>query len=61
MEYHKKKAIKAGMSEEEMLAAINIAEQVKTGAANKTKSAAKELFGEPEEGGCSSGGSLCCP
>lgn len=61
MEYHKKKAVKAGLTEEEMRAAINIAEQVKTGAANKTKSAAKELFGEPKGSDCSSGGSLCCP
>jgi len=60
MEYHKKKAVKAGLTEEEMLAAINIAEQVKTGAANKTKSAAKELFGDPEDSGCCSADSSCC-
>lgn len=60
MEYHKNKAIKAGLTEEEMLAAINVAEQVKTGAANKTKVVARELFGEPEESaGCSSD-SPCC-
>ena len=61
MEYHKKKAIKAGLTEEEMLAAIGVAEQVKTGAANKTKAVAKELFGEPKDSDCSSVGSLCCP
>ena len=44
-----------------LTAAINIAEQVKTGAANKTKSAAKELFGDPEDSGHCSADSLCCP
>jgi AhpD family alkylhydroperoxidase len=52
MEYHKKKAIEAGLTEEEMQAAITIAEQVKTGAANKTKGVAKQLFGESGEGPC---------
>ena len=40
MEYHKKKAIKAGLTEEEMQAVIKVAEMVKTGAASKTISAA---------------------
>lgn len=61
MEYHKKKAVKAGLTEEEMRAAIGVAEQVKTGAANKTKAVAKELFGEPEDGGCCSADRSCCP
>ncbi len=60
MEYHKKKAVRAGLTEEEMLAVINIAEQVRTGAANKTKSAAKELFGDPEDSGRCSADSSCC-
>jgi AhpD family alkylhydroperoxidase len=61
MEYHKAKAIEAGLTEEEMLAVLNVAEQVKTGAANKTKVVAKQLFGEPEGGGSCSSDSPCCP
>lgn len=61
MEYHKKEAIKAGLSEEEMLGAINIAEQVKNGAASKTKAIATELFGEVSEERCCPAGSECCP
>lgn len=61
MEYHKKKAVEAGLTDEEMLAVLNVAEQVKTGAANKTKAVAKQLFGGPEENKrCSSDGP-CCP
>ena len=47
MEYHKKKAIEAGLTEEEMQGAIKVAKQVKTGAANKTEAVAKELFVGP--------------
>lgn len=60
MEYHKKKAIKAGLTEEEMQAVIKIAEMVKTGAANKTISVAKELFGDAEGSSDCSAGSTCC-
>ncbi|MHC4507707.1 MAG: carboxymuconolactone decarboxylase family protein [Planctomycetota bacterium] len=61
MEYHKKKAVEAGLTEEEMLAVLSVAEQVKTGAASKTKAVAKQLFGEPEENECCSSDSPCCP
>ena len=61
MEYHKKEAIEAGLTEEEMLEAITIAKQVKTGAAGKTESVAKELFGKAGEGRCCPPGSECCP
>ena len=61
MEYHKKAAIEAGLTEEEMLAAIAIGKQVKAGAARKTEGVAKELFGEAEEGACCPPGSSCCP
>jgi len=44
MEYHKKKAIEAGLTQEEMHSAIQVAEGVKKGANNKTKGYAKELF-----------------
>ena len=57
MEYHKKEAIEAGLTSEEMLTAIQVAEGVKTGAYNKTKGYAKALFGEhPEAQCCPAGG-----
>ncbi len=52
MEYHKKKAMEAGLTPEEMQAAIQVAEGVKTGANNKNKEYAIELFGEIPEGQC---------
>ena len=53
MEYHKKKAIEAGLSEEQMQAAIRIGVLVKNGAAKKTKGYAEELFGKiTEESSC---------
>jgi len=61
MEYHKKKAIEAGLTEEEMQGAIKVAKQVKTGAANKTEAVAKKLFGEAGEGRCCPPGNECCP
>ena len=61
MEYHKKEAIEAGLTEEEMLSAIKVARQVKAGAARKTESVAKGLFGEADEGPCCPPGSKCCP
>ena len=60
MEYHKSKGIEVGLTEEQMQAAVQIAEQVKTGAANKTKGFAKILFGEISEGSSCTGGSECC-
>lgn len=60
MEYHKKEAIKAGLTEGEMLEAITVAKQVKAGAAKKTESVARELFGEADEGRCCPTGSECC-
>ena len=61
MEYHKKEAVKAALTEEEMLEAITVAKQVKTGAAKKTESVANQLFGQAGEGSCCSPGSECCP
>jgi len=61
MEYHKKKAIETGLTKEEIHAAIQVAEGVKTGAYNKTKEYAKELFGEITEARCCPVGSECCP
>ena len=61
MEYHKKEAVKAALTEEEMLEAITVAKQVKAGAAKKTESVANQLFGQASEGPCCPSGSKCCP
>ena len=61
MEYHKKEAIEASLTEEEMLGAITVAKKVKAGAANKTESVARELFGQASESLCCPPGSECCP
>ncbi|MFC1764894.1 carboxymuconolactone decarboxylase family protein [Planctomycetota bacterium] len=61
MEYHKQEAIQAGLTEEEMLGAIAIAKQVKAGAAKKTESVAKDLFGQADDNPCCPPGSSCCP
>jgi AhpD family alkylhydroperoxidase len=61
MAYHKKQAQRAGLTLEQMQAAIQIAEQVKTGAANKSKEVAAEMFGEIAEQQCCPVGSECCP
>jgi len=60
MEFHKKKAIEAGLTEGEMLAAIQVVEGVKTGAAAKTKQNAGSLFGDIMEERCCPAGSECC-
>jgi AhpD family alkylhydroperoxidase len=60
MEHHKKEAITAGLTEEEMLGAIKVAKQVKAGAAKKTEAVAKELFGQSGEGQCCPPGNECC-
>ena len=52
MEYHKKKALEAGLTQEEMLSAIEVADAVKRGAYNKTKEDASKLFGEITATGC---------
>jgi AhpD family alkylhydroperoxidase len=61
MEYHKEKAQEAGLTYEEMQAAIQVAEGVKTAAANMTKKSADDLFGEIQEKRCCAVGSVCCP
>ncbi|MFC1765826.1 carboxymuconolactone decarboxylase family protein [Planctomycetota bacterium] len=61
MEYHKQEAIQAGLTEEEMLGAITIAKQVKAGAAQKTESVARNLFGQADDCPCCPPGSVCCP
>ena len=61
MEYHKKAAVEAGLTEEEMLGAIAVAKQVSSGARRKTEAVAKDLFGEANEGACCPPESECCP
>ena len=61
MEYHKKLAIEAGLTQAEMHAAIQVAEGVKSGAARKTTGYAKDLFGEVTGERCCEEGSECCP
>ncbi len=61
LEYHRKVAVEAGVTESEMRAAIRVAEGVRHGAHTKTKGFAEELFGEVPEGRCCAEGSSCCP
>lgn len=61
MEFHKKKAVEAGLTLEEINSAILISESVKMGAFNKTKASAKKLFGAITEERCCPEGSACCP
>ena len=60
MEYHQQAGLKAGLSEEEMLAALAVAEAVVDGAHTKTQGFAKEIFGDyAENAGCCQAGSAC--
>ncbi len=61
MEYHKQKAVEAGLTTAEMLLAIRVAEGVKTGAAAKTKQKADSLFGSIADERCCPAGSTGCP
>jgi AhpD family alkylhydroperoxidase len=60
MEYHKKMATEAGLIQEEMQAAIRVAEAVREGAAKKNKEFAENLFGTTKEERCCPEGSACC-
>jgi len=61
MDYHKQAGLKAGLSEEEMLAALAVAESVRDGAYTKTQGYAKKLFGDfVEKSACCPVGSACC-
>ena len=61
MEVHKRKAIEAGLTEEEMRAAIKVAEAVKAGASKKSRDFAENLLGNIKEERCCPAGSECCP
>ncbi len=61
MEYHKKMAAGAGLTGEDMLAAIRVAEAVREGAGRKTREFAEGLFGSIREERCCPAGSACCP
>ncbi len=61
MEVHRQKAIEAGLTNEEMRAAIQVAEAVRTGAHKKAKQYANDMFGDIREENCCPAGSECCP
>ena len=52
MEYHKKKAEEAGLTEQEMLESLKVAEMVIKGAASMTKQKTEELFGSVGDQPC---------
>ncbi len=60
MEYHKKVATEAGLSQKEMQAAIRVAETVREGATKRNKDFSENLFGTIKEGLCCPAGSACC-
>ncbi len=60
IEYHHEKALEAGLSNKQILAAISIAEAVKNGAANKTKKITKDLIGKIPETECCPADNSCC-
>ncbi len=61
MEFHKQKAMEAGLTQEEMQAAIGVAEGVKTGASSKAREFANSRFGLVKGDRCCPVGSECCP
>jgi hypothetical protein len=61
LEFHRQKAIEAGLASAEMEAALRVAEAVKNGAYKKTRQFADKLFGQVEEEKCCPEGSPCCP
>lgn len=61
MEYHKKTALEAGLTQEEMQTAIRVADAVKQGADKKSKEFAESLFGAIKAERCCAAGSSCCP
>ena len=60
MEYHKRVATEAGLTREEMQAAIRVAEAVREGASKKSDEFAENLFGSIEKERCCPVGSACC-
>lgn len=61
LEFHKRKAVEAGLTPEEMRAALRVAEAVKTGGYKKARQFAGALFGDIGEERCCPAGSECCP
>jgi AhpD family alkylhydroperoxidase len=60
MEYHKKVAVEAGMTQKEMQEAIRLSEAVREGAIKKNKEFMESLFGPIREEQCCPAGSACC-
>lgn len=63
MDYHRGKAAKAGVTEEEMRAAVGIAEAVKAGAGKSSREYVESIIGEVAEVAtdrCCPAGTACC-
>lgn len=60
MKYHKKAAIEAGVTQEEMQAAIRVAEAIREGADKNNKQFAENLFGSIKAERCCPAESSCC-
>ncbi len=61
LEFHQKAAAEAGVTREEMQAAIRVADAVKQGAAKKTQEFTENQFGAIKAERCCPAGSACCP
>ena len=62
MKVHKKAALDVGVSVEEVMEALNVAEGVVNGARGVTKKEVENIFGrEVADNRCCSEGSECCP
>lgn len=60
MDYHREAGLKAGLSEEEMQAALTVAEAVRDGANAKAQAYAKEILGDfVEDASCCPAGKGC--
>lgn len=60
MEFHRRMAVEAGLTQEEMQAAIRVADAVREGAGRKNKEFAENLFGTIKAERCCPPGSACC-
>lgn len=60
MEYHKKAALEAGLTQDEIQGAIRVADAVREGASKKNREFAEDLFGSIKAERCCPAGSSCC-
>lgn len=60
LEHHQQAGLKAGLSAEEMLASLSVAESVRDGAHTKTQLRTQEILGDfAENSGCCPAGTAC--